>query len=170
MNLREITQTLDFRITGGSEYQWACYGADVRYLDFESDYASVSVIFDSVDQTVYSVDICTKEIGSIKPYRWLNSDYKDAYYKEAKKRNIDADIAWDDVKWYDLDVEEDFLEKAHAIFNGEEFDNRIQVPLDLDNDTVLALALEAHKRDITINKMVEIILLAVIANRAIIDE
>jgi len=41
-------------------------------------------------------------------------------------------------------------------------DNRVDVELDLDNFTILQLALEAHKRDITLNKMVEIILQEVI--------
>jgi predicted HicB family RNase H-like nuclease len=44
------------------------------------------------------------------------------------------------------------------MFNGDEWDSRIQVPLDLDNDLLLQLAMEAHKRDITLNKMVEIVL------------
>ena len=37
-------------------------------------------------------------------------------------------------------------------------DNREEVELDLDDETILKLALEAHKRDITLNKMIEIIL------------
>jgi len=41
-------------------------------------------------------------------------------------------------------------------------DNRVDVEVDLDNFTILQLALEAHKRDITLNKMVEIILQEVI--------
>ena len=49
------------------------------------------------------------------------------------------------------------------MFNGEEFDNRIQVPLDLDDALMMQLFMEAHKRDITLNKMVEEILKKVIA-------
>jgi macrodomain Ter protein organizer (MatP/YcbG family) len=37
------------------------------------------------------------------------------------------------------------------------------VPIDLDNDTMLKLCLEAHKRDITLNEMVEILLREAIA-------
>lgn len=37
-------------------------------------------------------------------------------------------------------------------------DNRVDVELDLEEDVILQLALEAHKRDITLNKMVEILL------------
>jgi hypothetical protein len=44
------------------------------------------------------------------------------------------------------------------MFAGETFDTRIQVPVELDNDTLLKLTMEAHKRDITLNKMIEEIL------------
>ena len=37
-------------------------------------------------------------------------------------------------------------------------DNREEIEFDLDNDSILKLALEAHKRDITLNKMIEIVL------------
>jgi macrodomain Ter protein organizer (MatP/YcbG family) len=84
--------------------------------------------------------------------------FKDVYLDEAKERGVDPDQAWDDVKWVDLDVESDFLEKAKAMFNGEEFDTRVQVEVDLDDATILKLSMEAHKRDITLNKMVEIVL------------
>jgi len=40
----------------------------------------------------------------------------------------------------------------------KETDKREEVELDLDDGAILQLALEAHKRDITLNKMVEIIL------------
>ena len=49
------------------------------------------------------------------------------------------------------------------MFDGDSFDTRIQVPIDLDNDTMLKLCMEAHKRDITLNEMVEILLRNVIA-------
>jgi macrodomain Ter protein organizer (MatP/YcbG family) len=62
------------------------------------------------------------------------------------------------VKWIDLEVEEDFLEKAKAMFNGQEFDTRVQVPIDLDDRLMLKLCMQAHERDITLNKMIEILL------------
>ena len=146
------------------EYQWQCY-PDARYLDYESDHAHLNVLYSTVDQTVYCAEVSTKSEGwqKEKPYRWLNPDHKDAYYIESKQRKVDPDQAWDDVKWVDLEVEEDFFEKAEAMFNGQEFDNRIQVPLDLDDQLMMQLFMEAHKRDITLNQMVEEILKKVIA-------
>ena len=41
-------------------------------------------------------------------------------------------------------------------------DNRVEVELNLDEHEIYLLAMEAHKRDITLNKMVEILLQEVI--------
>ena len=164
MKLSQINEVLGHRITGGSEYQWNCY-PDGRYLDYESEYAHVSILYSTVDQTVYQAEVSVKREAwdeDKKPYRWLNPDYKDALYKESEKRQVDTDIAWDDVKWIDLEMAEDFLEKATAIFNGEEYDTRVKIEFDLDDSSILKLATEAHKRDITLNKMIEIILQEVI--------
>jgi hypothetical protein len=169
MKLNEVNEALDHKITSGSEYQWNCY-PDARYLDYESDFAHVSVLYSTTDQTVYQAEVSVKREAwdeDKKPYRWLNPDYKDAFYKESEKRQVDIDIAWDDVKWIDLEMAEDFLEKATAIFSGEEFDTRVKVEFDLDERSILKLATEAHKRDITLNKMIEIILQEVIDNHRV---
>ena len=39
-----------------------------------------------------------------------------------------------------------------------ENDNRVEIELDLDEHEIYQLAMEAHKRDITLNNMIEIIL------------
>ena len=164
MKLNEINEALNHKITSGSEYQWNCY-PDGRYLDYESDFAHVSVLYSTSDQTIYQAEIHVKHEAwdeDKSPYRWLNPDYVSDFYKESKKRKVDPDIAWDDVKWVDLEMKEDFLEKATSIFNGKEFDTRVQFPVDLDDDVILKLSMEAHKRDITLNKMIEIILQEVI--------
>ena len=82
---------------------------------------------------------------------------------EAVDRNVDPNVAWDDTNWVDLETEEDFIDKASKMFAGETFDTRIVVPLDLDNDTIIQLSMEAHKRDITLNQMVEELLRKMIA-------
>ena len=52
MKLNEVNEALDHKITSGSEYHWNCY-PDGRYLDYESDFAHVSVLYSTTDQTVY---------------------------------------------------------------------------------------------------------------------
>jgi hypothetical protein len=166
MNLEQVNNLFQHRITDGSEYLWHCYGDNVRSIDYTSKYACGYVVFDTDTQTVYEVSV-SPVVGSWnvepKPYRYINIEYQEAYKQEATNRGIDPNVAWDDVMWVDLETEEDFIEKASAMFNGEKFDTRIQVPIDLDNDTMLKLSMEAHKRDITLNKMVEEVLRNVIA-------
>ena len=160
MKIKQINEVLDHKITTGSEYTWNCY-PDARFLEYESDYAHVSVIFSTINQEVYEAEICIKRDAykeDMRPYRWLNPDTKDAMIDEAKKRKVKYRKAWDDVKYIDLDLEVDFLEKAKAIFNGLDFDTRVLMEVDLDDETLLKLAVEAHKRDITINKYIEEVL------------
>jgi hypothetical protein len=163
MKLNQVNEAMDHQITGGSDYHWNCF-PNARFLDYESEYAHVSVLYSTVDQTVYQADASIKrdvwpnDERYDKPYRWTNPAFNDAYLNEAKERKLDPDQAWDDVKWVLLETAEDFLEKAKAMFNGDYWDTRVQVPVDLDDGTILQLALEAHKRDITLNKMVEIVL------------
>jgi hypothetical protein len=55
-----------------------------------------------------------------------------------------------------------------------ENDNRVEVELDLDEHEIYLLAMEAHKRDITLNKMIEGILQEVIdkhkVNETLVNE
>jgi hypothetical protein len=160
MHLSKVNEALDHTIVGGSEHQWLCWD-NARFLDYESDYAHVSVVFNTKTQEVYVAEVNDK-LDEVNPYRWMNPAYKQAYIDEANKRKIDPDLAWDNKKWYDLETSEDWLTKARAIMRGEEFDRRVEVPLELDDDTLFRLFKLAHENDVTLNKMVEIILQKVI--------
>ena len=161
MQLKDVNESLEHRISGGSEYGWKCYGANARFLDYESAYATGSCVFDTTDQVVYEVHVEFKD-SEQKPYRWLNPLFKHVMYEEASYRTVDADQAWDDVKWIDLETEEDFLEKASAIFKGEDFDKRVSVPINLSKDELFTMMQLAHEKDITLNELVVEILQAVI--------
>ena len=167
MYLKQVNEITNHRITEGSEYCWNCY-PNARYLSYESEFAHVSVLYSTETQEIYEADVSIKvdnwfdEDKEMRPYRWLNPEYKDAMITEAKERKVKWRKAWDDVKWIDLEVTEDFLEKTKAIFNGESHDKRIQVPIELEDDVMLKLCMEAHKRDITLNQMVEKVLREVI--------
>ncbi len=156
MHLSKVNEALDHRITGGSEYGWQCW-PNARWLDYESDHAHASVVFNSETQEIYTAEV-NDIANKYKPYRWLNPTYKEAMLKEARKRRINQKRAWDNVEWYDLETQEDWLDKARAIMRGEEFDTRVQVPLTLNKDELYQLMELAHKNDVTLNKMVEIIL------------
>jgi hypothetical protein len=161
MKLNEINNTFQHQITGGSDYGWDCYGSNTWSIEYTSKYAHGYVIFDTVTQKVYEVNVSPAfgawgtDEHEPKPYRYIDPDYRVSHDTEAKDRNIDSNQAWDDTNWVDLETEEDFIDKASKMFVGETFDTRIVVPLDLDNETIIQLSMEAHKRDITLNQMVE---------------
>lgn len=153
MDMKSVLEAFNYKIVGGAEQLWNCYGRNARFLDFESDFAHGSCVFDIDDQFVYEVEVSSKN-NSVKPYRWIDHRYRGAYNVEAKEHGTDPNVAWDNVNWVDCETEEDILDKVSAIMCGEDFDDRVDVPLDLDNDVMLTLALEAHRRDITLNQLV----------------
>ena len=163
MNLKDVNENFEHRITGGSEYTWNCYGPNARYLDYESNYGSGTCIFDSQTQEIYEVSVEVKESEN-RPYRWLNPNTKQVMFDESSYRNVDRDIAWDNIKWVDLETEEDFLEKANSIFKGQPFDTRVSVPLDLNDEELFAMMKLAHQRDITLNQLMVEVLQAAIDN------
>jgi len=156
ITIEEFLNTVGHRISGGSEYQWNCFGQDARYLDseFQGRY-SASIVFDAQTQVVYEATVCDYEAN--RAYRWTRPDFKSAHDAEVKRRNI-VDQAWDEVGYTDLDVAEDFLTKTRAIVNGESYDTRITVPLEMSDDEMLRLMTMAHEQDITLNQLVEQIL------------
>ena len=93
-----------------------------------------------------------------REYRWIHPDYLEAYRKEAKSRGIKRRKSIDDRKYIDLEVAEDILGKSRSIFLGEEYDTRVIVPLDLEDDLLFQLMKLAHEADMTLNDFVAYIL------------
>jgi collagenase-like PrtC family protease len=54
-----------------------------------------------------------------------------------------------------LESDEDWLEKARAIFAGEEYDTRVSIPVDFSDDELLKYMTMAHERDMTFNQFIE---------------
>jgi hypothetical protein len=156
ITLKEWMEIVDYRITEGSDYCWHCYGNDVHMLDSwngEQDGHSFTVIFDTKDQTVYEVQ--AHDYVHQRAYRMINPDFQKKNRKEAKKRDIDKDNAWDDVDYVDLDVDDDFIQKCLAIRAGEDYDTRVSVPMEFSDQELLTYMKLAHEQDITFNQLVE---------------
>ena len=166
--MKEWMELVDYRITEGSNYMWQCYGSNAYALDSwngEQDGHSFTVIFDTKDQTVYEVQ--AHDYVHDRAYRMINEDFQKKNRKEAKKRDINKDNAWDDVDYVDLEVDDDFIQKCLSIKAGENYDTRVSVPLELDDDQLFELMRIAHEQDITLNYLVENILRNVIAKEGI---
>lgn len=156
ITMRHFMEAVDYRITEGSDYGWNCYGHNAYQLDSwdgdNDDGYSIGIVFDRVTQLVYQMD--AHDYKNSRAYRWIHPDYKKKNDQETRERMIDADEAWDDVRYVDLEVADDMLEKARAIASGRDYDTRVQIPLDIDDSTLLGLFMEAHRQDITLNELV----------------
>lgn len=156
ITMKEFIELVGYRITEGSAYTWQCYGSDAYALDSwngDQDGHSLSIIFDSKDQTVYEVQ--AHDYLHQRAYRIINPDFVKKNKKEAKRRGVNKDEAWDDVNYVDLDLVDDFMEKAAAIVAGEEYDTRVQVPVDFSDQELLTYMKLAHERDMTFNQLVD---------------
>jgi hypothetical protein len=156
ITLKEWMEIVDYRITEGSDYCWHCYGNDVHMLDSwngEQDGHSFTVIFDTKTQVVYEVQ--AHDYVHNRAYRMINPDFQKKNKKEAKKRDIDKNNAWDDVDYVDIEVDDDFFQKCLAIKAGEDYDTRVSVPMDFSDEELLQYMKLAHEQDITFNQLVE---------------
>lgn len=154
MNIKDWMELVGYKITEGSNYYFQPYGTNAYALSYwneNHDGHSVGIVFDTKTQEVFCVEAC--DYKNDRAYRYINPAYN--------KFKHDS-YAWDNVKWTDLEVYEDFLEKSKAIIADIDYDTRIQVPVDISDEEFVLLAKMAHDRDITINKMVEEILQKVI--------
>lgn len=162
ITLKDFFEVTEYRVTETSDYLWSCFGNNAQSMDYwnqDHDGHSVCIVFDRLTQTVYSFEVA--DYSRDRAYRYINPEYAQAHRDEVVRRNID-DNAWDDVPWTDIEVEEDILEKARAIVSGQEYDTRVQVPIDLADSEWFKLMRMAHDRDITLNQLVEQILVDVI--------
>lgn len=158
----------DYKITEGSDYQWQSYGHDAYMLDSwngEQDGHSFTVIFDTKTQTVYEVQ--AHDYINQRAYRMINPDFQKKNKKEARKRGVDRDMAWDDVNYVDLEVDDDFIQKCLSIKSGENYDTRVEVPVDFSDEELLQYMKMAHDMDLTFNQFVELALREAIAREGI---
>lgn len=157
MNLEQANLLFEHRIVGGESYQWDCYSSEARYLDYEKNSVTASVVFCPNTGVIFEATVL-EERNDEYAFRWLNPQWATAFREECKSRDVDPGVVYDRTRWIDLELWTDFEEKARSMWRGEHPDRRVQVPVELSDDEFTRLARLAHERDITINKMVEEIL------------
>lgn len=158
ITMKEWMELVDYKITEGSEYGWSCYGPNAYTLDSWNGVHgtggySFSIVFSTKSQKVYEVSMC--DYTNDRAYRMINPKNQTKHSKEAFNRGVNLNEAWDDVEYVDLDVADDFIQKALAIRAGEYYDTRVQVPVDFSDEELLQYMKLAHERDMTFNELVE---------------
>ena len=170
IEMKEFFELVGYKITEGSDYGWECYGPYSHRLSAwngkHSDGGwSADIVFSTKSQKVYEVTVC--DMTNNRAYRMINPKFVDKHNKEAERRSVSANQAWDDVDYVDLDVDADFLEKTRAIVAGRDYDTRVQIEVDFSDEELLQYMKLAHERDITLNALIEESLRHVIKDQGI---
>lgn len=159
ITIKDFMETIEYRITEGSEYCWKCFGKNAFQIDSWSgdvDGYTVSIVFDNKTQIVYQANAYDYKRNRF--YRLFNPHYEQAYRNEAERRNLDANEAVDGIDYIDLEVDEDFLKEARAIVNGEDYNTKVTITLDFPDDELLKYMIAAHEQDMKFNDFVEMTL------------
>ena len=160
--LEQFLTALEYRINDAWEHQWPSY-TNGQTLGFYNEYAAAKVVFNRANQEVIEISVASEsDAREQNAYRWINPDYLEEIQAEAERRGLRHKEALEGLDYIELDVIADLLEKAVAMLADEEFDKRVDLPLDLDEDLLMKLFRTAHEQDITLNQLMENILKAAI--------
>jgi len=163
ITLKQWMETVDYRVTEGSDYLWSCYGTNAYILSSwngihgQGGY-SFDITFDIKTQAVYEATAHDYKFN--RAYRIINPLYVKQHQDEAKERAIEIDTAWDlddgiPIKYVDLETVEDYLDKCQSIRTGLDYDTRVEMPLDIPDSDLLQYMKAAHRLDITFNQFIE---------------
>ena len=155
--MKEWMELVDYKITEGGDYGWQCFGPNSYRLDSWNGVHGVggysfSIVFSTKTQKVYEVSMC--DYTNDRAYRMINPKNQKKHEKESLERGVNLNEAWDCVDYIDLEVIDDFIQKALAIRAGEEYDTSVSIPLDLPDDLLIFAFKAAHEQNITFNEYV----------------
>lgn len=159
--MESYIKAIRYKITSGEEFLWNCYGPNARYLESSNDEYHISAIFDTETAQIYEASISSTYSGDIR-YRWIDLNYIDACKSEAKSRGVDWMEFSDGQTWHMTDDFDDIIDKISKIPYGEEYDRRVVLSLDLEEDVKEMIETAAALRGISIDEFIEQALRAVI--------
>jgi hypothetical protein len=156
ITLKQWMEVADYRITEGSDYFHSKYPDAYSFSSWNGchDGYSLEIVFQMgkaspEEHLVYEVS--AHDYKNNRSYRFIHPEFRNKDHDEDEE-------AWDGVKFTDLDVAEDWIEKAVAIKSGIEYDTRVKIPLELDEKEMMVLFKLAHEADVSLNQYVEMIL------------
>jgi len=133
MKLLDVIMAAGGRCSGGDPYQWSCYGTDANYMEFRDvDGQGCShCIYDTKTYEVYEVycevPLTSNEAESPEQvFQWVNPLFAKAYLQECQLRNVDPDIAWEDVRYTHVTEEELILTFVKDI--GDTYYDDLPIP------------------------------------------
>lgn len=143
-------------------YLWNCYGDNAYCIDFQNEKNSLHdfahVVYDATTGEVFQIEVFNEENN---PKIWFNYDYRKAYIDEARSRNVDPFVAWDNVRYTDMDFFDDVTDLLQQLEHKEEdegLEGTSELQLELPREQLLELCLIAHEKNVTLNQLINDVL------------
>ena len=109
MKLLDLIIAAEGRISEGSEALWNCWNYEGRYIDFvdRDGLNCCSAIYNTKTFEVQYIHLDVP--GNDQAFQWINPTVYDIYVDECKKREVDPNIAWDQLTYINIDSAETML-------------------------------------------------------------
>lgn len=90
MHIQTLLELIAYRIHSADNYQWKCYGNNIKIMDFENENGEeVGTAFFSVkDKQVREIYVFDDDVA----HRWIAPEYREAYLAECTRRQINPDV------------------------------------------------------------------------------
>jgi hypothetical protein len=119
MNINEMLQIVENRVSGGGQYLWPIMlDKQLRYVDFENAQGAGlgSFIVSNVGEVMEIT--CQYPEDDNNCFRWMNKDFEKLCIEEAEKRNVSHDVAWDNVKYTKVESSDEMCGFISQIMKG----------------------------------------------------
>lgn len=165
VDLDQWLQAVNYGVTEG----WRVFNSNYMYAyscekqDENNEYVcSLICEFNRLSKEVDVIE--AHDYINKRAYRWINPKYVKIYRKNFESRGLDFKKAYDDTNFIDLETESDILSKTLSIYEGFPYDDRVEIPLNLEKNDLFELMSLAHEKDVTLNQYVTDLLDGYIAN------
>lgn len=160
MTLHDFFSMFDYKVTEGSEFYWNCFGPNCRFIELKNNEIGGCVVFSKEDQEILQAEVYDE--AKNVAYRWMPPSAKEKYFTECEVRNVPKMEAWEGCDFIDVETVNEFSDIVKSLIQGEplegDFEGDMDVELELPHHVIVFLSLEAHKRNITLNEMINIVL------------
>jgi hypothetical protein len=101
ITIKDFVQAVNFKLDGGYEYLWSCYGIDAFGLGWTSAdlSASAGMIYDDKTGVVYELSVWDDRQNFV--LRWIRPGFRAKHDRESREKGFSPNVAIDKKRFRD---------------------------------------------------------------------
>lgn len=155
ITIKDVLDITNYEFTDFRKYVFEYFGERTFIFLFTNDEYEMNVVYDITNGIVYKIS--TIDFNKNKGFRWIHRDYVEKYFGNSEEKLFD-EFGINEVECIDLDEEGDILSKFKAIYNGEEYDDSVTLPLSFSEKELFYLMKQANRFNMTFNQYIDMII------------